>query len=219
MTKTIKALAVLGVVAGLGIAALPIAGASATVVTDGEGSDTKDGIVATDTTFSLTLDDKLSITTNASDVTLAPETGVTYAGQYTGADMTVTVETRNSKGYQLTMIGSAGTDQNNATVVNGLTNEKGDVIAAGDLTGTTSTWGYKVATNILGTTVAAPEAWTGVANADGASAIIMESDKPTLSDGDVATLTFGAKIVDGQAAGTYKGKVTFTATNLPKASN
>lgn len=226
MTKSIKTLAVLGVVAGLGIAALPLnAQAAETTVIDGvapEGAadasnydGTADGRVSTDATIQLELADKLSITTDQNNVALTPETAGSYSGKYTGNAVNVTVRTRNSKGYQLTMVGSAGAEQNNATVVNALTNEKGDTITAGDLTGATSTWGYTVATNILGTETAAGSTYKGVAAADGADAVIMTSDKATKEDGDKATLNFGANIVDGQAAGIYKGKVTFTASNLP----
>ncbi len=217
MTKTIKALAVLGVVAGLGVAALPIAGASAAEIIDGEGGDTKDGVVTDDTTFTLDLADKLSITASTNAVAITPAEGVTYAGSYQAEPMTVKVYTRNAKGYKLTIVGSAGSEQNNATVKDALTNEKGNTIAAGTLgdADTASSWGYKAQTTIQGGTISAlPDTWTAVSTTD---TQIMTSDKNTLEGGDVATLTFGAKIVDGQAAGTYKGKVTFTATNLPVA--
>lgn len=220
MTKTIKALAVLGVVAGLGVAALPIAGVSAAEIIDGEGSDTKDGKVTDDTTFTLELADKLSINASTNAVTFNPATAGAVAGIFNAADMTVTVITRNSSGYKLTMVGSAGTNQNNAKTANALTNEKGDEIVAGTVSADTakSTWGYKVATNVNGTETAAGDAYKGVAAADGTDAVIMQSPTTTKAAGDVATLTFGANIIDGQAAGTYKGKVTFTATNTPKVT-
>ncbi len=222
MTKTIKALAVLGVVAGLGVAALPIAGVSAAEIIDGENSDTKDGTVKDDTTFTLDLADKLSINASTNAVTFNPATTGAVAGLFNADDMTVTVITRNSSGYKLTMIGSATNTENKTatSAVNSLTNEKGDEIVAGTVSADTakSTWGYKVATNVSGTETAAGDAYKGVAAADGTDAVIMQSTTTTKAAGDVATLTFGANIIDGQAAGTYKGKVTFTATNTPKVT-
>lgn len=219
MTKTIKALAVLGVVAGLGVAALPIAGASAAEKDTTDDPITNTSSVSDDTTFTLDLEDKLSINASTNAVTFNPATTGAVSGLFNADDMTVTVITRNSGGYKLTMVGSAGTDQNNAKTVNALTNEKGDEIIAGNVTGTAaSTWGFKVATNINGTETAAGTEYKGVAAADGADAVIMQSTTTTKATGDVATLTFGANIIDGQAAGTYKGKVTFTATNQPKVT-
>lgn len=43
--------------------------------------------------------------------------------------------------------------------------------------------------------------------------VIKTTSVPTTSTGDATVVTFGVSIADGQAAGTYEGQVTFTATN------
>lgn len=236
MSNMTKAIAVLGVVAGLGVAALPLSsyaeggttvewGAKAensdawTNGTMGGTNETalgEDSFVSTDTTIQLSIKDKLSIATSMNDVEL---TFNDTDSIFTASPMSVTVVTKNSGGYKLTMVGSAkGATDNNPAAITDLTNEKGDKIETGDLTGTESSWGYKVATNILGTEVAAPDTWTAVANS-AANGVIMQSTNPTTDSGDVANVTFGAKTAASQASGTYKGRVTFTATNQAKAGN
>ncbi len=234
MTKTI---AILGVVAGLGVAALPLStyavgntvewGAEADKAADWTsgamgGTDKtalgEDSFVKTDTTIQLSIEDKLSIATSMSDVTLAfSETDSIF----TAAPMAVTVITKNSGGYKLTMVGSAnGATDNNPAAATDLTNAKGDKFTALGTAGATltdNTWGYKVSNTILGTAVTPADSnWHGVAAA-AANGVIMESDAPTNDDGDVSSITFGAKAAADQAAGVYKGRVTFTATNQAKA--
>ncbi len=218
MTKSIKTLAVLGVLAGLGIAALPLNAQAETVtwgaegLTDGTEYGTTDGkrwVKSSNEVF-LNIEDALSIENNAPEggVQLKQAAGAsTVAGLYTGDAFTVNVKTNNVYGYDLTL---AGTAEDNAT---SLTSAQGEQIVAGDLTGTVSQWGY-----FVGDAAADSQTWTPVkaaANAD----TIKSSSSATLEDGEDTKVTFGANIVDGQSAGKYVGTVTFTATNKPKPSD
>ena len=51
------------------------------------------------------------------------------------------------------------------------------------------------------------------AGVTGNNDVIKTTSVPTTSTGDATVVTFGVSIADGQAAGTYEGQVTFTATN------
>ena len=222
MSKMSKTIAILGVVAGLGVAALPLSTYADTIV-DGTAPDTaKDGVVSGDTTVKLTIKDELSMelskdTTEGNEVDLADGSAP--------VPMTVKVITNGSKGYNLNLKGSA-TDNPTS-----LTNDDGDQIlsaaakfaAPASLSNATnSEWGYNVANENanLSTESAAAIAkfkdgtdllYAGVIS--GAGDEIVNVTKPTGSAGDTTTVTFAAAIKDGQASGEYTGKVTFTASN------
>lgn len=222
MSKMSKTIAILGVVAGLGVAALPLSTYAAPII-DGTAPDTtKDGIVSGDTAVKLTISDELSMelskdTTEGNEVDLADGSAP--------VPMTVKVITNGSKGYNLNLKGSATTNPTS------LTNDDGDQILSAAAkfaapaplsNATNSEWGYNVAnTNAnLSTESAAAIAkfktgetlnYAGVIAGDGDE--IVNATKPTGSAGDTTTVTFAAVIKDGQAAGTYNGKVTFTASN------
>lgn len=244
MSNMTKAIAVLGVVAGLGVAALPLSSYAAEVVWDAEGA-ADDSVtnmggtgssawVSTDTTINLEIRDKLSIATTVGSATLTADNANGDADKniWAANPINVTVITKNAGGYKLTIAGTAGSGENNATVKNALTNETGDMIEAGTLgdADTKSTWGIKVAAGsgegIVGGTIAdSLKNWTLVPAANPAEGennqgglTIMSSNKATVEAGETAAVTFGAKIVDGQAAGSYKGRVTFTATNQAKVA-
>ncbi len=212
MSKLTQSIAILGVVAGLGVAALPLSTYAAPVIdgpapTEGAVSGatydgTKDGKVTSDTNVKLIIEDLLSIDTDKTEVDLS-------AAPHTGA-VKVTVVTNNSTGYDLAI---KGTGTPNAT---SLTNTKpsADQIIKGDgtftapaaLSTTVSQWGYSVA----GEAAFTEGLYAGVTGTDQ----IIHSESAATTDAGVATdVTFAASLKNGQAAGTYNGKVTFTATN------
>ena len=233
MSNMTKAIAVLGVVAGLGVAALPLSSYAAEVVWDAEGAadDSVTNMGGTGSSAWVSRD-KLSIATTVGSATLTADNANGDADKniWAANPINVTVITKNAGGYKLTIAGTAGSGENNATVKNALTNETGDMIEAGTLgdADTKSTWGIKVAAGsgegIVGGTIAdSLKNWTLVPAANPAEGennqgglTIMSSNKATVEAGETAAVTFGAKIVDGQAAGSYKGRVTFTATNQAK---
>lgn len=219
MSNISKTIAVLGVVAGLGVAALPLSTyAAPTVWSETGGSDTtygsdKDGnhFVKKDTDIKLTIEDVLSIDTDATEVELTSTDGTEYAN---ATPLSVTVISKNSKGYNLTIAGTAATNPTS------LTNTAGDQIAAGTGTfatpaalsnATNSEWGY----SIVGNTAFDGGLYAGVKSA---GETIKTSTASTVNEGEKTQVNFTAKIKDGQASGTYKGKVTFTATNNPNTT-
>ena len=218
MSNISKTIAVLGVVAGLGVAALPLSSYAAPVKWNTEASTdgsygTTDGNnwVKKDTDIKLTIEDVLSIDTDATEVELTSTDGTEYTN---AAPLNVTVISKNSKGYNLTIAGTAATNKTS------LTNAAGDQIfkgagifatpAALDNT-TQSQWGYSV----VGEAAFTEGLYAGVTEA---GETIKTSTASTVNAGEKTQINFAAKIKDGQASGTYKGKVTFTATNNPNTT-
>ena len=191
MSKTTSALIALGVVAGLGAAALPLS-----TYADSTPKDAQVGVT-------LTIDDELTIEADKNTTEK-----VDLSGNGHTSDVEITVVSNNQKGYNLGIMGSA---EENPT---SLTSGNGDQIVAGSgtvdnavatpaaLSTTTSEWGYRLADWADG--------YVGVTTSN---AVIKTIATPTGSDGDKTTVTFGASIKDGQPAGEYNGEVTFTATN------
>lgn len=210
MSNMTKAIAVLGVVAGLGVAALPLSTYAAPTAIEGTGTPltaTKD--VPVQLTIKETLNMYVTDEAGTADFTSPVTIGtgdIAAAGAYESAPIAVKVETANKDGYKLTIVGSADTNPTSLTLDGGT-----EEIVAGDLTSTTaSQWGYKVNT-MTGDTPAFADAWTGVS----------ETAAPinSLAAAGVQTtkVKFGANIIPGQLAGTYKGQVTITATAGPAA--
>lgn len=190
MSKTTSALIALGVVAGLGAAALPLS-----TYADGNPKTAQVGVT-------LEIEDELSIEAdkNTSDKLVDLSEG--------SDSVTLTVITNNQKGYDLTIKGSA---EGHPTT---LTSETGSPIVAG--TGiptapaaldnsTDSQWGYRL-------TDWTANMYAGVTPSD---VSINKTNTATTSTGDTTEVTFGVSLKDGQEAGTYNGEVTFTATNNP----
>lgn len=224
MTNTTRAIAALSIVAGLGVATLPL-NAHAAKVIDGPApdtgaesgatyDDTLDGKVQTTTDLKLVISDVLSIETDNTEdaVELTSTDGTDYASTPLG----VTVTTKNSTGYKLS-IKASGSNTTKTSLMSGT-----DEIKAGTGTfdiaqavagqgavlsnATNSEWGYRIDSLDAGNYIGITEADVTIAN----------QGTPTTNSGVKTNVTFGAKIKDGQAAGTYTGQVTFTATNNAK---
>lgn len=216
MTKTI---AILGVVAGLGVAALPLSTYAAPTAIEGTGtplSAPKD--VPVQLTIKETLNMYVTDEAGTADFTSPVKIGsseIAAAGKYESDPIAVKVETANKGGYALTIVGSyvkdglSGDDATNA--LTSLVNENNTMISAGALADadTESTWGYAVDT-AAGET-ASFGTWTGVTDS------AVEINKLTEAGTQTTKVKFGANIVAGQQAGTYNGQVTFTATAAPAA--
>lgn len=191
MSKTTNALIALGVVAGLGAAALPLSSYAVDPATSEVG-------------VTLTIEDELTIEADKNTTDKVDLSGTGHTG-----DVTLTVVSNNQKGYNLGIMGSAETNQTS------LTSENGDEIVAGSgtfaapaaLSTTTSEWGYRLASFTEGL-------YAGVTTNND---VIKTTAAPTGEAGDETVVTFGASIKDGQPAGTYDGEVTFTATNNANA--
>lgn len=224
MSNMTKAIAVLGVVAGLGVAVLPLSTYAAPTKIEGTAENEGDPLSAgKDVQVQLKLDESLSmyVTNEAGDadvttpVALNENTDTT--ANYQAAPIAIKVIANNAQGYHLTIHGSANDTLTGATgtVATSLTNAKGTQIEAGDLTSTSaSQWGYKVLKGAAGSVIDAT--WNGVP-AEAAAAEIDGAKVPTGAAGNTTKVTFGAHVLDTQESGIYNGQVTFTATAGLKA--
>ncbi len=237
MTNLTKAIAVLGVVAGLGVAALPLSSYAAdnTVKwapsTDTENHDAtkmggdgtaKDPMwVQNNVGVQLTIEEGIQISTsNATDekVQMAQKTGT---NEFYSAGFKVNVIANNTEGYHLQIKGSA---TENAT---SLTNDAKDTIAtlantdpantaALALNSGKSVWGYGVGTIAEDSTISEATTFTGLSASF--VTIAAHNEGATPAAGIDTPVTFGALVADDQASGTYSGQVTFRATAAAEAS-
>lgn len=211
MSKTTNALVALGVVAGLGAAALPL---SSYALTEYPG--TGDPLTATgnvpvqlkiDETLSMFITDEAGTADFTSPVALSSTDKVNYES----TPIAIQVNAGNKDGYHLTMHGSY-TKEGQTGVETALVNENNTTIATGDLTSTTeSQWGYKVLKGADGASLDAT--WNAV-QPQATAAAIDSLDKAGVQ---TTKVTFGAHVIAGQEAGIYDGQVTFTATAGPEA--
>lgn len=204
MSNLSKTIAILGVVAGLGVAALPL---SSYAVTDPK---------PVNVPVSLEIGEVLEITTNnmagegdsqaPATVKLTTDNAADSANYASDGTFAVIIKSNVEKGYNVAIKGSTSIDGSavSGAAVTDLLSDT-DRIAAGDLTADTSSWGYKGGEKT---------AWTAVTPADvtiytGSKSVVGDLD---ITNGKSIPVTFGAKVAASQAAGTYNGQVTFTAT-------
>lgn len=185
MSKMAKTIAALGVVAGLGVAALPLSSYAATT-----NNPASVDVLAT-------VQGTVSMTVSEEEVNVGQ---VMPGGETASKSTIVTASSTNAKGCKVEMTDS---DTNTAMLqidANGDPKNGGGVIPTGDLTGTTSGWGYSIDN---GTSYKAVPAVNGTP-----AEIINTSDTSEKS----STVTFGVKAASDQAEGNYKSTVVFTAT-------
>lgn len=202
MSKSIKALAILGVVAGLGVAALPLSSYAA------ESEDSLNIGVQT------TIKDYIAIESD-SELTEENQTYVNI-GELTnngpiintesGAGASIVIKTNHEKGYTVSIKADA-TD----LTADGIT----DVIPAGVPAQNSSAWGYKASKADGVTNVTIESAAASYAGVTKDNVKIATGTTATNADGDTIRLDFAASADASQAAGTYKGVVTLTATATP----
>lgn len=198
MSKMSKAIAVLGVVAGLGVAALPLSSYAATTAT-------RTAQVQVEVAGGISLafdqpDTQIEGATFNETTRLLDLGQVTLGGAIKEGSFKVVVETNNPIGYELKIAAKDSTD---------MTSENGDTIATGTPTAntTTSAWGYKVGAGSY-----QPLSLTGdvISAADDATVAPSEGDSGRPSKG--TDVTFGVAAQSSQAEGTYVGNVVFTAS-------
>lgn len=186
MSNLSKTIAILGVVAGLGVAALPLSTYAADPASD-------------DTTVTLKLDEILQIT--ATETVALSSTSPITGSEYSGS-ATVNVKANTKGGYWLGIMGATSTTEGAAATKTTQMASATDVIESAALATGTSAWAWKGGDVTEWTTV--PEANTLVYQGS-------ETDLNT-TEGTDTTVDFGATVAKDQPAGTYTGKVTFTAT-------
>lgn len=229
MSKTTKAFAILGVAAGLGVAALPFNAMAATTPLNGDN----DNPVTDQVTVKATLKDYISIElaagdkgtfdeTAATDITAGdPATVVAHAhtldlgelvngGAVVEGNLLVNVKTNNAKGYKLG-IKAAGTNLVGKT-------DSNNTIAAGVPAVGSSLWSFKAEAGGTGgayddaANYKLVSAYTNyTANIPTTNEKIASYGKATNADGLNTKITFGVSADASQAADEYAQTVTFTA--------
>lgn len=225
MSKTTKAIAVLGVVAGLGVAALPF-NAMAADLTPLTGNNTTP--VTDKVNVKTTIKDYISIelsaggegTFDAADATDATATDkfhihtldlgkLVNGGAIVEGNLLVNVKTNNAKGYKLGLAATGGTS---LTGKNDATN----TIAAGVPTVGNSAWSFKVEKG--GDSAAGYDDMTIEPSYTAYQAVIPTTNTriarysaATDNSGMNTKVTFGVSASASQVADEYSQTVTFTA--------
>lgn len=195
MSKMTKTIAALGVVAGLGVAALPLSSYAATQQMDVSAnvlnsiavSTSVDGEAGAKGTLSLG-----DVTPGSTEVTKTVD---------------VTVSTNSTAGYNLTLR-DADADNSLINTDTAIT-EKNKIPAGTDVQKGSTAWG--VQGGALGT-----DEWRAVPVSTASPLTLKNFGAGTApTDGkDVTTVTFGVSVAEGAvAAGTYTSTVVFTATS------
>lgn len=222
MSKLTSTIAALGIVAGLGVAALPLSSYAADVtVTDPTAVTSTDGTaVDQNVGINLTVDKTLSIDASADNVNL------NKTNSFTGTPLTVKVTTNNAKGYKLNIKGTGtGTGANGKTALTGDDAKTTEIptfeksIAGGALAALAANSGADASKSVWGYTASGDNvvnAFTGglYAGVTETGETIAENDAPTADTGNETSVTFKAIVDNAQPAGTYKGQVTFTASDI-----
>lgn len=186
MTKTIKAFAILGVVAGLGVAALPLSSYAADP--------------SQDIKVQLTLDDYISCEMSKDAESTVTITDIVNNGAAQTNSTSINVKTNSTKGYKVTIKSKTS----ETALVNTTEGVTASIPALGTAVATIPTgesaWGYKGGdiTNFTGVTATDATLKTSEA-------------KATSNDGDDIEVTFGAAASASQAPGTYEQTVVLTA--------
>lgn len=188
MSKMSKAIAALGVVAGLGVAALPLSSYAV-------------GDTAT-TTAQAIVGDSIVITVHDATVIM---NNVMANQEAKEASTDIMVQTNNVAGYQVQI-----KDSDTETALK-ITDGSGTAsgIAAGIPTKGTNAWGFKASTTSGNVNVGSSSAYRAVSSGN---QILAEGTTASAKDGDTITLTFGVTVDTTIAAGTYSDEVTLTAS-------
>lgn len=226
MSKMSKTIAILGVVAGLGVAALPLSSYAVanetTRVTDNADENTANSnqtgeVQSKDTEVTVKVESTLSI---ATDVTTVP---LTKDNNFRGDVNVNVVSMLNTNPYVLSIKqGSTGSTLAADTTESADAQAKPFVafskttLATGDALvaeGGSSTWGYSLdGAKFAGVTANATD---GILKTQAVVDDSSENDKyNTGTAGEDTKVTFGAALVAGQPNGTYKGNVVFVASVL-----
>ncbi len=189
MSKMSKAIAVLGVVAGLGVAALPL---SSYAVSD-----------TASTTAQAIIGDSIAVTVADATVTM---NNVMANQDVNEASTNVTIQTNSATGYQV-QIKDADSDTALKTT-DGTGTSTG--IPAGTPTKDTNAWGFKASSSAANVTIGSSA--QGYRAIDTTNLMVAEGTAASANDGDVINLTFGVTVDTTIAAGTYQDEVVLTAT-------
>ena len=204
MSKMSKAIAVLGVVAGLGVAALPLSSYSA----DEPYSQSASADVQVEVGGAISIEVDNGATEPDAVKNLVDLGQIKLNGDIVSKGLKVTVKTnagvQDDVAYSLTMT--------TETANNALINENGVELPAGVPTQGTSAWGYALGSTLTDTT-ADITGWAAVPAKGSTPAELKASGNvPSASHSEDTFVNFGATASNNQKEGVYKGTVVFTAT-------
>ncbi len=206
MSKMSKAIAVLGVVAGLGVAALPLSSYAADP-TGASASKAAQVVVEVGGAISIEITNPGTVT-QVSGVTVANDTLTLNQAKINGAiskgSLGVRVLTNAAEKYSLNMKAQGTTDMVGSGTAAGSSIKTTASLAQG-----TAGWAYSMDN---GTTWKAIPDATGAGdeiNPNGQTASVASQSKPF---SEVTDVTFGVAADETTPEGTYTGNVTFTAT-------
>lgn len=194
MSKMSKVVAALGVVAGLGVAALPLSSYAVAGVTD-----------TANTTAQAIVGDSIEITVDDATVTM---NNVMANQDINSTPTNITVKTNNVSGYQVQI------EDADAETALKTTDGSGTAtgIPAGKPVKGTNAWGFKTSSSSANVNISSDAADYRAVDAKGSPKIIATGAAQSANDGDVIALTFGVTVDSTIAAGTYQDEVTLTAT-------
>lgn len=197
MSKMTKTIAALGVVAGLGVAALPLS--SYAQIVSGN----------TDVTAQAIVGEAISVTADAADDTVKIE-NVTANQEVAEGSTNITIQTNNANGYNVVI------EDKDATTALMTTDGSGTAtgIPAGVPTKGTNAWGFKASATEGGnvTIPTAAQSYRAVEANGSQLALANRTSGATDAGGDTFVLTFGVTVDSSIAAGTYQDVVVVTAT-------
>lgn len=188
MSKMSKAIAALGVVAGLGVAALPLSSYAVEPET-------------ADITVKATINSSIALTVTGNDESSYADStldlGVLTLGTLKSGSVKVNVKTNNADGYTLGVKAKDGSADMKATSTGSVTS----TIVAGDPSnGETSAWGFH------GGDLGSASSWQTMTTTD---QLLRANGIRGTED---TVVTFGVYAAGDQASGEYTVGVTFTAT-------
>lgn len=190
MSKTTKIIAALGVVAGLGVAALPLTSYAANE----------------SVTLTVTVDPAISLShSGTTSLTIAPNNA-----DLTTASSTLRVSTNNLKGYKLT-VNDADAD---ASLVHATQNDKKIVTTTATPAAGTSSWAVQAGAAYTGMGAGLNTTWTKMPNNTETPLVIRNSGAVTSAiTNESSVLKYGVGVADGQEAGVYSTQIVFTAVS------
>ena len=203
MSKMSKAIAVLGVVAGLGVAALPLSSYAA----DEPYSQSASADVQVEVGGAISIEVDNGETGEDAVKNLVDLGQIKLNGDIVSKGLKVTVRTnagvQDDVAYSLTMA--------TETANNALINENGVELPAGVPTQGTSAWGYALGSSLSDTT-ADITGWAAVPAKGNPVELKTNGNVTAATHFEDTFVNFGATASNSQKEGTYKGTVVFTAT-------
>lgn len=207
MVKSKNIIAGLGVVAGLGMALLPLGAFAEDPALTRTNSQVVRATVAEEFTLTVTSSDTTMTETGAGTVSL------TRGGSAdTTLIHTVNVNGNLYKGYDLTMYGTTDllrvVDASKDFGANDRYDSSTKIATGTTLSGNTSAWGYKKNVNNGGY----DESYNTIKAQSSADTLYSNANASHVSFNDTVLVNFGIYAASNQAAGIYEGTVTYKAT-------